>query len=197
MDIVADLAVIGAASVLLLSGSSKVARPRPITATLATLWNTATGQARSAVSPRLGLMLGVGEMGLAAVVATVRSWPAGVVLVLFAVGLSAAGVMGVLSGGRVPCACFGRGDRTLGYGHILQLPLWIFAAWAVAQDATLFGAGTRLEQALAVLAVCAACSTALLVARAWRAVYPMARQRRKAAASAALLPPAGAGASSW
>ena len=197
MDIVADLAVIGAASVLLLSGSSKVARPRPIAATLVMLWNTATRQARSAASPRLGLMLGVAEVGLAAVVATVRSWPAGVVLVLFAVGLAAAGVMGVLSGGKVPCACFGKGDRTLGYGHILQLPLWIFAAWAVAQGGTLFGAGTRLEQALATLAVCAACSTALSVARAWRAVYPIARQRRRSAASAAVPPPAGAGASAW
>ena len=182
---------------LLLSGSSKVAQPRPITTTLVMLWNTATGQARSAASPRLGLLLGVGEMGLGAVVATVRSRPAGLVLVLFAVGLSAAGVMGVLSGGKVPCACFGSNDRTLGYGHILQLPLWIFAAWAVAQDPALFGAGTRLEQALAMLAVCAACSTALLVARAWRAVYPMARQRRRSAASAAVLPPAGAGPSAW
>ena len=197
MDIVADLAVIGAASVLLLSGSSKIARPRPITTTLVMLWNTATRQARSTASPRLGLMLGVGEMGLAAVVATVRSWPAGLVLVLFAAGLAAAGVMGVLSGGEVPYACFGKGDRTLGYGHILQLPLWIFAAWAVAQGGTLFSAGTRLEQTLAMLAVCTALSTALQVARAWRAVYPIARQRRKGAAEAAVLPPAGAGVSSW
>ena len=197
MDLLADLVAMSAASVLLLGGSSKIVRPLPITTTLVMLWNTVTNQARVVGSPRLGRILGVGEVGLAAVIVTARSWTAGLVLVLFAIGLSIAGLIGVLSGGKLPCACFGKGDRPLGYAHVLQLPLWIFAAWGVAREAALFDGGTRLEQALAMLAVCVAFSTAFQVTRAWRAVYPIARERRRRSAEPPGSSIAGARASSW
>ena len=197
MTLTADLAVMAGASILLLGGSAKIVQPRPIAGTLALLWNRATGQARAPGPPLLGWLLGVGEVALAATVVLHRSWTAGAALALFAVGLSAAGAIGVMSGGRLPCACFGRADRALGYPHVLQLPLWMAVAWSVAREPRLLDAGTRLEQGLAMLGACAAFSAAFQVARMWRAVYPMARQRRRRAAEPAVSVAAGAGASSW
>ena len=99
-----------------------------------------------------------------------------------------------MSGGGLPCACFGKSDRALGYPHILQLPLWLAVAWSVARDPWMFSAATGLERGLA-LAACAACSTAFQVASMWRAVYPMARQRRRRALEPAAS--VGVGGSSW
>lgn len=196
MSFLADLAVMAAGSVLLVGGSSKVVWPRPIASTLAMLWNTVTGQAREA-APFLGRLLGIGEIGLAAATVVHRSHATAAALALFAVGVSVAGMIGVLSVRRLPCACFGRSDRSLGYPHILQFPLWSAVAWGVAREASLFGEGTRPEQGLAMLAVCAIVSTAFQAARLWRAVYPIARQRRRRTAEATGFPIAGAGSSSW
>lgn len=193
----ADLAVMAGASVLLLAGCSKIVSPRPIAATLALLWNTVNGRARVGVSPPLGRLLGAGEVALAAAMVMHRSWTVGVALAVFAVGLSAAGVAGVLSGQKLPCACFGKADRALGYPHILQLPLWVAAAAGVTRAPWLFGAGTRLERSLAMLAACAAISTAVHVTTMWRAVYPLARSRRRRADGAGMSGAMGAGASSW
>ncbi len=185
MPILADLAVMGSASILLLTGSSKLVRPSPIAATLAMLWNTVTGQDREAAPPMLGRLLGVGEMGLAAATVVGRSPATAVALALFAIGLAGAGVIGVMSDGKLPCACFGASDRSLGYPHILQLPLWLVTAWAVTGDPALFGTGAGLEQGLAMLAVCAIASTAFHVAKMWHAVYPIVRQGRRGTADRA------------
>lgn len=179
MSIVADLTVMTAASILLVSGSSKLVRPHPIASTLAMLWNTVTGQAREAAPPMLGRLLGVGEIGLAAVTVVERSPATAAALALFAVGLAAAGVIGVMSDRELPCACFGGSARSLGYPHIVQLPLWLVVAWWVARDAELFGSGAGLEQGLAMLAVCALASATFQVSRLWHAVYPIARRRRR------------------
>ena len=197
MALTADLVVMAGASILLLGGSSKIVQPRPIARTLGLLWNRATGQASAAGSPLLGWLLGVGEVVLAAAMVLHRSWTTGAVLALFALGLSAAGVIGVMSGGGLPCACFGKSDRVLGYPHIAQLPLWLAVAWSVAREPWLFDAGTGLERGLAMLAACAACSTAFQVASMWRVVYPMARERRHRALEPAASVGAGAGGSSW
>ena len=197
MALTADLAVMAGALVLLLGGFSKIVQPRPIAGTLALLWNRATGQARAAGSPLLGWLLGAGEVVLAATMVLHRSWTTGAALALFALGLSAAGTIGVMSGGGLPCACFGKSDRALGYPHILQLPLWLAVAWSVAREPRMFDAGTGLEQGLTMLAACAACATAFQVASMWRAVYPMARRRRHRALEPAASVGAGAGGSSW
>ncbi len=186
----ADLAVMAAAAVLLVSGTAKVAQPRPIASTLVMLWNAVTGQARGAAPPTLGRLLGAGEIGLAAAVVLARSPAAAAALAVFAVGLSAAGAVGVASGAQLPCACFGRPGRALGYPHILQLPLWLAAAYSVGRVPALFSEGTRLEQGLAMLGACAAASAAFHTARLWRAVYPMARQRMARAVGAGGHPPA-------
>ena len=73
----------------------------------------ATGQARAAGSPLLGWLLGAGEVVLASAMVLHRSWTTGAALALFALGLSAAGTIGVMSGGRLSCACFGQSDRAL------------------------------------------------------------------------------------
>lgn len=197
MPLAADLAVMAGASVLLIAGAAKVAQPGPIASTLALLWNRATGQVREAASPWLGRLLGAVEVALAGAMVLHRTWATGAILALFALGLSAAGAVGVMSGGGLPCACLGKSDRALGYPHILQLPLWLAAAWGVAREPWLFGAGTRLEQGLAMLAACAASAAAFQVARMWRAVYPMARRRRHRAVEPAVSTGAGTGASSW
>ena len=197
VPLAADLAAMAGASVLLIGGTSKVVQPGPIALTLALLWNRATGQAREAGSPLLGRLLGAVEIVLAAAMVLHRSWATGAVLALFALGLSAAGAIGVMSGGGLPCACFGKSDRALGYPHILQFPLWLAAAWSVAREPWLLGAGTGIEQGLAMLAACAAFSTAFQVARMWRAAYPMARQRRRRAVEPAASISADAGAASW
>ena len=193
MFILDDLVVIAAASVLLFSGSSKIVQPDPITSTLAMLWNTVTGRARQSGSPLLGRLLGAGEIGLAAAIVLDRSRATAAVLALFALALAAAGAIGVLSGDKLPCACFGKSDRSLGYPHVLQFPLWMAAAWSVTLEASLFSAGTRLEQGLAVLGVCAFVSTAFQTARLWRAVYPIARRRRRGAAESGAPVPVTAG----
>ena len=71
---------------------------------------------------------------LAVVIVTERSAAAAIALLLFAVGLAVAGVIGIASAGRVSCSCFGRSDRALGWPQVLQLPLWAAAA---------VGCGTR------------------------------------------------------
>ncbi|MDE0168915.1 MAG: hypothetical protein OXS29_05285 [bacterium] len=82
----------------------------------------------------------------------------------------------------------GESGRSLGYPHILRLPLWSFVVWGVTRDPALFGAGSGLEQGLAMLAVCAVASTTLHVARLWHAVYPVMRKRRRRTADAAVFP---------
>ena len=197
MPIVADLAVMAAACVLMLAGSAKVVQPRPIASTMASLWNVVTGQARPPAPPLVGRLLGAGEFGLAAAAVLGRSRVAASALLLFAVGLSVAGLIGVLAGRELPCACFGKSERALGYPHMLQLPLWMVAAWGVARDASLFGGAAALEQSLAMFASCAALVAAVQVVRLGRAVYPMARRRRLRARETNLSMAAGAGASTW
>ena len=101
-----------------------------------------------------------------------------------------------MSGGRLPCACFGKSGRVLGYWHILQFPLWMAAAWCVTRDPWLFDTGTRLEQNLVMLAACAGLTTAGHLAVMWRAVHPLARARRRAGRSDAS-EAGGAGRSAW
>lgn len=194
MSILADLTVMTSAAILLLSGSFKLVRPYGIASTLTMLWNAMTGQARQAAPPMLGRLLGVGEIGLAAATVLARSPATAAVLALFAVSLAVAGLLGLMTDGELPCACFGRSDRSLGYPHILQLPLWLVAAWGVTRDPALFGSGDGFEQGLAMLAVCAVASTTFHVARLWLAVHPIVRQRRRRTAAAAAVP-AGAGGS--
>ena len=193
MSTLADLTVMTSASILLVSGSSKLVWPHPIASTLAMLANTVTGRARQAAPPMLGRLLGVGEIGLVAATVLARSPATAAALALFALGLAAAGVIGVMSEGKLPCACFGRSGRSLGYPHIVQLPLWLVVAWGVTRDPVLFGGGAGLEQGLAMLAVCAMASTTFHVARLWHAVYPIARQRRRRTADAAVFPAGGGG----
>ncbi len=197
MALTADVVVMAGALVLLLGGFSKIVQPRPIAGTLASLWNRVTGQAHAGGSPVLGWLLGAGEVVLAAAMVLHRSWTTGAALALFALGLSAAGTIGVMSGERLPCACFGKSDRALGYPHIVQLPLWLAVAWSVAREPWMFDAGTGLKQGLAMLAACAACSTAVQVASMWRAVFPMALQRRRRALEPADSLGRAAGGSSW
>lgn len=197
MPLAADLAVMAGASVLLVAGSSKIVAPRPITATLTMLWNTVTRQARDAVSPQLGRLLGATEVALAVAMVLHRSRPVAAALALFALGLSAAGIIGVISGGRLPCACFGKAGRALGYPHIAQFPLWLAVAWSVAREPWLFDAGTRLEGGLVMLAACACVSTLVHIAAMWRAVHPLARARRRRARRSGASAAAGAGGPSW
>ena len=197
MAVIADLAVMAAACVLLLAGSAKIVQPRPIASTVASLWNAVTGQARPPASPLAGRLLGAGEVALAAAAVLWRSRAAATALLLFAAGLSVAGLIGVLAGRELPCACFGKSERALGYPHMLQLPLWVVAAWSVTRDASLFGGASVTEQGLAMLASCAALVAAFQVVRLWSTVYPMARRRRLRARQTSLPVPGGAGASTW
>ena len=157
----------------------------------------ATGQARAPGPPLLGWLLGVGEVALAATVVLHRSWTAGAALALFAVGLSAAGAIGVMSGGEAALRLLRQGRPGARLPHVLQLPLWMAVAWSVAREPRLLDSGTRLEQGLAMLGACAAFSAAFQVARMARAVYPMARQRRRRAAEPPSRWPPVRGASSW
>ena len=197
MPVVADLAVMAAACILLLAGSAKVVQPRPIASTMALLWNAVTGQARPSAPPLVGRLLGAGEVALAAAAVLWRSWASAAVLLLFAAGLSVAGLIGVLAGRELPCACFGKSERALGYPHMLQLPLWVVAAWGVTRDASLFGGAAALDQSLAMFGSCVAVVAAFQVVRLWLAVYPMARRRRLRAQQTGLSVIGGTGASTW
>ena len=174
----ADLMVMGAATVLLVAGSAKIVQPAPVAATLAELWQAIGGRPRGSGWQFSGRLLGVFEVVLACVIVIERSAAAALALLLFAVGLAVVGVVGIASTSKVSCACFGRSDRTLGWPQILQLPLWVAAAWGVAQDQSLFGEGTRPEVGLFMLACCAVLSTTLVVTRLWRKVHTIAFHRR-------------------
>ena len=195
--LVADLAVLAGASVLLLSGFSKIAQPRDIAATLALLWNRLRGQPHANAWPPLGRMLGAGEIVLAAAMVLDRSWATGAALVLFALALSAAGAIGVLSSEGLPCACFGKSGRELGYPHILQLPLWVAAAFSVASEPSMLNGSSRLAHSMAMLAFAAVVSTSVQVVKMWRAVYPIARRRRLLTVERALSVSPGTTEGSW
>lgn len=193
-----DLAVLAASAVLLVSGLVKVVSPGPITGTLAALWSRATGRPGRSRPLVLGRMLGLVEVGLAAWIALARSVPAALAVGVFALGLAAAGVIGARGADDLPCACFGGHDRSLGYLHVAQLPLWVAAAWCVQARTDL---AADLDGRLAMLAAAAALASGFHVARMWTALAPTARGRRQAAAERLLDPAASTGprlgGSSW
>ncbi len=180
-----DFVVMIAATVLLVSGLVKVVVPGPIAATMLALWSRATGRGAKTGSRLLGRALGSAEIGLSAWIVLGRSTPAGVVLCVFAAGLAAAGLMGVLGAGDVPCACFGGHDRALGYLHVLQLPLWVAAAWCVSRRTEL---AAGFDGRVAMFGACAAAASGFHVARMWIVLAPTARRRRRAAAERARVP---------
>ena len=171
-----EAVVLTAAALLLVGGLGKVADPGPVTGTLVELWTRATGGSRPVGSTLPGRALGVGEVGLAVLVVLARSSAAGVALALFGAGVAVAGLMGALGRGELPCACFGRHGRRLGYAHALQFPLWAAAAWCVAREP---GIGDSLAERAAMLAVAAAAVAAFFVARMWTKLAPLARDRRR------------------
>ena len=189
--------VLGAGAILLVAGSAKVVQPAPVATMLAQLCQTIRGRTCGPGSPFIGRLLGVFEVVLAGVIVIERSAAAAVALLVFAVGLAAAGVVGIASSGEVSCACFGRSDRVLGWPQILQLPLWSAAAWGVARDASLLGEAARPDLGLLMLACCAALSTSWLVARLWWRVYPIARHRRAVLADPLAAPASDPVGSAW
>ena len=171
-----DAAVGAAATLLVVSGLVKIASPAPIAATLASLWSQATGHLAPADPLWLGRLLGLAEVGLAVWITLGRSTHAAVALGVFAAGLATAGLMGALGSSAIPCGCFGGHQRSLGYAHALQLPLWVVAAWSVTRRT---GPMAPLVARLAMLGVCAAVATSFHVTRAWVALAPAARRRRQ------------------
>lgn len=170
--------VMAAAVVLLVAGSAKTVQPAPVAETLAELWRRVGAQLRGSWSLLFGRLLGGFEIGLAVAIVIERSAVPAVALSVFAVGLAAAGVVGIAGTSKVPCACFGRSNRFLGWPQVLQLPLWVAASWGVTRDASLLGEGVGPGLGLFMLACCAVVSTALLVVRLWRLMYPIAHHRR-------------------
>ena len=173
-----DVVVAAAATVLLVSGLVKVAVPGPITATLVSLWRQVTGRISPTGPSWLGRTLGVAEIGLAAWITLGRSTLAAAALCVFAAGLAAAGITGAMGADDVPCACFGGHQRTLGYLHVLQMPLWVMAAWFVSRP---MGLVAHFDARLAMLGACATVASGFHVIRTWMALAPAARRRRQAA----------------
>lgn len=196
-DLAADLAVMAAATVLLSAGAVKLVSPQPITTTLTMLGSALLPRAQSPLPSILGRLLGATEIGLAATAVSARSAAAAAALALFGLALAGAGAAGVCSKGGIPCACFGKSTRSLGWAHIVQLPLWIVAAWGVSREPALLGDRTPIEQVLFMLAVCAALCATVPVLRLMVNIAPLARQRRRRAADIAVAKAAGPGAFSW
>ena len=176
MAAAADLAVIATASTLIVAGSAKIVSPDAIAVTLQMLLRVNAGLGPSSWR-RVGRLIGIVEVGLATAIVVVRAPVTAAALAAFSVGLAAAGAAGISGGTSIPCACFGKSSRTLGWPHVAQLPLWLAAAWCVSRPPLLFGMGTRTEQALAALAVCVCASTVLQVGRLAAAVGPLTRRR--------------------
>ena len=174
-----EAAAVAAAALLLVSGMAKVSDPGPISETLAALWGRVTHRPRAVASSLPGRALGVGEVGLAAFILLGRSPAAGAALALFGAGVAVAGLIGALGRGELPCACFGRHGRRLGYPHALQFPLWAGAAWCVARDPAI--GGDDLGGRTAMLAAAAAVAATFLVIRMWTKLVPLARDRRRSA----------------
>lgn len=193
----ADLVVMAAATVLMSAGSAKLMSPQPIAATLSMLRSAVVLRAHSSPPTVLGRLLGAAEIGLAAGVVLARTWAASAALALFAFALAGAGAIGVLGKGDIPCACFGKSERTLGWVHIAQLPLWMAAAWGASRDPSLLSWATRTEQVLLMLAACAALAATAPVLKLMVNISALARSRRQRAADIAVAKAAGPGAFSW
>ena len=178
-----DISVAAAGTVLLVSGFVKIALPGPITATLVLLWNQVSGDLKESEKSIMGRALGLTEVGLAVFVLMGRSLESAIALVVFAVGLAGAGLVGALGGRELPCACFGGNHRTLGYSHVLQFPLWAVAAWCAASSGGAVGSG--LGERTALLVGCIAAASAVHIARMWVAVSPITRQRRRSSVASA------------
>ncbi|WP_419946122.1 MauE/DoxX family redox-associated membrane protein [Candidatus Poriferisodalis sp.] len=178
-DVGPELAVVAASSVLCVAGAAKIVSPVPIASTLSQLWGGAGPSLRPESLRVLGRLVGAVEIGLAAAIVLGRSWAAAAVLVLAACLMAMAGVVGVRRGGGIPCACFGRSDRTLGWPHVAQWPLWLGAAWCVARQPTLVDTTHRAGYSVVLLGISAAAAAAVLVGRVWVKAYPLARHRRR------------------
>ena len=184
-----DLPVLLVATLLLFSGLPKIADPRPIAATMESLYNHIAGRwlFRGGSPPdlsRLGRLLGLVEAGVAAWVVLGPSWAVAAALALLAVGFAAAGLIGASTGLEVACACFGKQGRPLGYFHALLFPAWLGAAWSVARA----GGFQSLDERLLVLASCTACVSCVYVLRMWAALMPLARDRRRAVMRSGTVP---------
>ncbi len=190
-----DLVVVTASTVLLNAGYSKIVQPYQITRTLFALWGRVRKSNQTVTSTNVGRMFGIMEVGLALLIVLGRSRAAGIGLVLFAVGLSVAGLVGILSDEKLPCACFGGPERSLGYLQVLQLPLWVLAAWAVARTPTVVS--SDMGERTAMLALCLLLAAVPPTARLWRTVVPIARSRRQRAMSLNSMLPDNHGRSSW